>query len=192
MLKLERNRQIYIRYSLAGVFHRSRITQAGMKYIFSPVSQSQLLNKRQLIIYTEHHLSSYYLQWSLSQVYDKLTTLFTCSGSLFWLLWLSKDFLFCFGSGKLCVACSGFPTCFNAGPAVLPPAPLEGVSAMRSEPPLCVGWTGCAPQCMPQAGSPTETYDRHHHCKPLSWCLYLTFIAVFQLPLLDFCTKKVN
>ena len=125
--------------------------------MFSPVLQSQLLNKRQLIIYTEHHLSSCYLQWSLSQVNDKLTTLFTCSGSLFWVLCWSKDFLFCFGSEKQGVACSGFSTCFNAGSTVLCPGPLEGASVCgQSSARLWAGQAAC-PSARLKLGNPQRS-----------------------------------
>lgn len=131
----------------------------------------------------EHHLSSFYLRWLLSQVNDKLKPLFACSGSVFWPLWLSKDFLFRLGSEKQRVAGSGFPTCSDAGCRVLFPG---GSLSVPSEPPTRAGWTGCAPQRLLPAGQPAETCHRHDHYQPLRWWLHLAVIVVFQLLLLDY------
>lgn len=124
-----------VHYCSAGVFHRPRFARVGMKHtrfhqFLCSVGQQEKTD------YLHGASFEFLLFRVVSQVNDKLSSLFTCSGSLFLPLWLSKGFWSGFGSEKQRMACSGLPTGSNAGFAVLSPPSLPGGSLSPWSEPL--------------------------------------------------------
>lgn len=86
---------------------------------------------------------------------------------------------------KQCVACSGFPTCSNAGHRVLSPG---GNLGMWSEP----SWVCAGQAAFPEHASGWATHrDLLWESSLQTTKVLLSFTAALQLPL-PFCTKKVN
>lgn len=118
---------------------------------------------------------NFYLQWLLSQVNSKLTTLFTCSGSVFWLLQSRKDFVFCFGSEKQRMVGSGFPTCSNVVSLLLQTVCIFGLHS----PLHALIWATCKDLCWKQSLQITEVVATSHcYCSSCIWMISVQFCSM--------------